>query len=307
MKALRALVQRCASTVIGLLLLLAACLALLRAAPGGPFDQEKLVAPEVEAALAERYLLGAPFWRQYLHYLGHALRGDLGPSFQYPDFSVHELLAAAAPITLALGALAALLAMMLAVPLALAVAWRSPSRWDRLASISSLAALALPKFVLAPLLVLLFALALGWLPAAGFAWDAPLGWVLPILSLAIPQAALLARVLIENLHAALLSTPVLAASARGYPRRRVLLQHALPLATLQTIGLAGPLLIALLTGSAVVEQIFAIPGLGRYLVQAALNRDYPLLLGCVLLVALVVAVVNLLVEGLQAWLDPRVR
>lgn len=303
----RALGLRLATTVLGLLLLLAICLALLRAAPGGPFDQEKLAPPEVQAALAERYRLNDPFALQYLRYLGNALRGDLGPSFQYVDFDVHELIAQAAPITLALGALAAALALLMALLCAGLIGLAMPSRWDRVASVLALAALALPKFVLAPLLVLAFALQLGWLPAGGFSWSQPQTFVLPVLSLALPQWALLTRMLVENLQAAMASAPVLAARARGYSGPRVLLSHALPLAANQSLGVLGPVLIALLTGSAVVEQVFAIPGLGRYLVQAALNRDYTLLIGCVLTVALIVALVNLLIEALQQVLDPRGR
>lgn len=303
----RALGLRLATTVLGLLLLLAICLALLRAAPGGPFDQEKLAPPEVQAALAERYRLNDPFALQYLRYLGNALRGDLGPSFQYVDFDVQELIAQAAPITLALGALAAALALLMALLCAGLIGLAMPSRWDRLASVLALAALALPKFVLAPLLVLAFALQLGWLPAGGFNWSQPQTFVLPVVSLALPQWALLTRMLVENLQAAMASAPVLAARARGYSGARVLLSHALPLAANQSLGVLGPVLIALLTGSAVVEQVFAIPGLGRYLVQAALNRDYTLLIGCVLTVALIVALVNLLIEALQQVLDPRGR
>lgn len=299
------LLRRLASTALTLLLLTVVCLALLRAAPGGPFDQEKLAPPEVQAALAARYRLDQPFLVQVSDYLLAAARGDLGPSFQYVDYQVQELISQSAPITLWLGALAALLAGLAAV---LSAAWLARSRHAaRLGSLLGLLAQALPKFVLAPLLVLLFALTLQWLPAGGFAWESPSTWVLPVLSLALPQYALLLRALLENLRAALASAPVLAARARGYGESRVIWRHALPLALTQTLGFLGPVLVALLTGSAVVEQVYAIPGLGRMLVAAALNRDYTLLLGAVLTVALVVALVNLLIELLQLLLDPRVR
>lgn len=302
---LRLLALRLLTTAATLLVLAVTCLALLRAVPGGPFDQEKLAPPEVQAALAARYRLDQPFWTQVGDYLGAALRGDFGPSFQYADYSVAELLATALPITLVLGGLAALLALTLAGGGAGLLAGRRGGL--RLASWSGLLALALPKFVLAPLLVLCFALTLRWLPSAGFAWDAPASWVLPVLSLALPQAALLLRVLAENLQAALASPPCVAALARGYGRARVVWRHALPLAAAQSLGFLGPVLVALLTGSAIVEIVFAIPGLGRTLVGAALNRDYTLLLGAVLCVAVIVATINLLVDLLQWWLDPRVR
>lgn len=305
MSLLRHLALRLATTATTLLVLAAVCLALVRSVPGGPFDQEKAAPPEVQAALAERYRLDQPFWVQYRDYVGSALRGDLGPSFQYADYSVQELLASALPITLLLGALAALLALAMAVPLACVLATRPAGL--RLASFAGLLALALPKFVLAPLLVLLFALTLRWLPSAGFAWDAPRTWALPVLSLALPQAALLLRVLAENLRAALASPPCVAAQARGYANARVVWRHALPLAAAQSLGFLGPVLVALLTGSAIVEIVFAIPGLGRTLVGAALNRDYTLLLGAVLCVSLVVAAINLVVDLLQWGIDPRVR
>ncbi|MGE4070363.1 MAG: ABC transporter permease [Lysobacterales bacterium] len=305
MRLLGSLLLRLATTALTLLALLVLCLALLRSVPGGPFDQEKLAPPEVQAALAARYRLDQPFWVQVSDYLGHALRGDLGPSFQYSDYSVQELIAAAAPITLMLGGLAALLAIALAVPVACTLALRPAGL--RVASWASLLALAVPKFVLAPLLVLLFALQLGWLPAAGFGWDQPRTWVLPVLSLALPQFAVLLRALAENLRAALESPPVIAAQARGYTPARVIWRHALPLALLQTLGFLGPVLIALLTGSAIIEMVYSIPGLGRYLVAAALNRDYTLLIGSVLTVAVIVALVNLLIDALQWLLDPRLR
>lgn len=305
MKLLRHLALRLITTILTLFGLLVICLALLRAVPGGPFDQEKLAPPEVQAALAARYRLDQPFWVQVGDYVAAATRGDLGPSFQYSDYSVQELIAAAAPITLALGALAAMLSLLLAVPTACWLATRAHGL--QLASLASLLALALPKFVLAPLLVLLFALTLGWLPSAGFAWDAPQTWLLPVLSLALPQFAVLLRALAENLRAALDGAPAIAALARGYSLSRVIWRHALPLALAQTLGFLGPLLIALLTGSAIVEMVYSIPGLGRYLVSAALNRDYTLLIGAVLTVAVIVACVNLVVDLLQYLIDPRMR
>lgn len=299
------LARRVLTTLATLLALVVVCLALLRAAPGGPFDQEKLAPPEVQAALTARYRLDQPFWVQVSDYVGNAALGDLGPSFQYADYSVQELIGAAAPITLLLGSLAAVLALTAALPLA---CWLAQSTiGQRLTSLAGLVALALPKFVLAPLLILLFALGLQWLPAGGFDWQQPRTWVLPVASLALPQFALLLRALGENLKAALQSAPVLAAQARGYTSARVVWFHALPLALTQTLGFLGPVLVALLTGSAVIEQVYAIPGLGRYLVSAALNRDYTLLLGAVLTVACIVALINLLIEALQYALDPRQR
>lgn len=299
------LLRRLLAAAATLAVLALVCLALVRAVPGGPFDSERSVPPEIEAALAERYGTERDLLPLAIDYLAGALRGDLGPSFQYPDYTVVEILAGALPITLTLGAIAALLAIVTALPLA---AWLAPGRHGaRLASAGGLVAMALPKFVLAPLLVWLFALQWRLLPAAGFAWDAPRSFVLPVLCLAVPTFAVLLRALSENLRAALAAAPAMAARARGYGASRVVWRHALPLALAQSVGYLGPMLIALLTGSAVIEQVFGIPGLGRTLVAAAQNRDHTLLLGAVLAVGLIVTLVNLAVDVLQHALDPRTR
>lgn len=299
------LLRRLLAAAATLAVLALVCLALVRAVPGGPFDSERSLPPEIEAALAKRYGTERDWFPLAIDYVSGALRGDLGPSFQYPDYTVVEILARTLPITLALGALAALLAIATALPLA---AWLAPGRHGaRLASLAGLMAMALPKFVLAPLLVWLFALEWRLLPAAGFAWDSPRSFVLPVLCLALPAFAVLLRAFTENLRAALTAPPALAARARGYSVARVVWRHALPLALAQSVGYLGPLLIALLTGSAVVEQVFGIPGLGRTLVAAAQNRDHTLLLGAVLAAGLIVTLVNLAVDVLQHAIDPRTR
>ncbi len=305
MKWLNRLALRAAGTAVTLLILVAVCLMLLRAVPGGPLDTERDMPTAVRAAIEAQYGLNLPFTEQFTRYLRNAIDGRLGPSMQYPDFDVEELIAISAPITITLGLLATLLALGTAIPIAAAIAAEPLAL--QAARTGTLIMLAVPKFVLAPVLVLIFSLSLNWLPAGGFAWNQPLTWVLPVACLALPQFFVLLRVLIENLRAAMEKSPVIAARARGYSPMRVVTRHALPLALAQTFGFFGPILVALLTGSAVIEQVFNIPGLGRYLVQAALNRDFTLLIGCVVTVATITIIAHFLVETLQELFDPRMR
>lgn len=305
MKWLNRLALRAAGTAVTLLILVVVCLMLLRAVPGGPLDTERDMPTAVRAAIEAQYGLNLPFTEQFTRYLRNALDGRLGPSMQYPDFDVEELIAISAPITITLGLLATLLALGTAIPIAAAIAAEPLAL--QAARTGTLIMLAVPKFVLAPVLVLIFSLSLNWLPAGGFAWNQPLTWVLPVACLALPQFFVLLRVLIENMRAAMEKSPVIAARARGYSPMRVVTRHALPLALAQTFGFFGPILVALLTGSAVIEQVFNIPGLGRYLVQAALNRDFTLLIGCVVTVATITIIAHFLVETLQELFDPRMR
>jgi oligopeptide transport system permease protein len=295
------------TAALTLLLLVTLCFVLLHAAPGGPFDTEKSAPPAVQQQLAQRYRLDQPLGAQYLAYLGEVLRGDLGPSFQYPDFSVNELIARGLPVSAGLGGLALLLALLLGVPIGVAAAAREGSRLDRGLMLLGAAAQALPKFVVAPLLILLFAVTLKWLPAGG--WVAG-DWryaLLPVIALMLPNLAWCARLTRSSMSEALASDWLRAARARGYGETRLLLVHALPAAALPLAAWLSPALIAVITGSAVVEQIFGIPGMGRYFVQGALNRDYTLVLGVVLVAGALVIAVNAAVDALRGWLDPRLQ
>ena len=292
--------------LLTLWLLVTLCFALLHAAPGGPFDTEKLAPPAVQAQLAARYRLDRPLAAQYLMYLADVARGDLGPSFQYPDFTVNELIARGLPVSAALGGAALLLALALGVPLGVVAAAREGSRLDRALMFAGAAAQALPKFVIAPLLILVFAVKLRWLPAGGWTGEWRYG-VLPVVALMLPNLAWCARLTRTSMSEALASEWLRAARARGYGETRLLLVHALPAAVLPLAAWLSPALIAVVTGSAVIEYIFGIPGMGRYFVQGALNRDYTLVLGVVLVAGALVIAVNVLVDALRAWLDPRLR
>lgn len=291
--------------LLTLAVLAAVALALLRAAPGGPFDQERLAAPEVQAELARRYGLDQPFHRQYLDYVAGALRGDFGPSYHYVDRDIGSLIADGLAVTLPLAGIG----FLLAIALAGLLAWTAVhfgGRSDGAVRVLASVAAALPKFALAPLLVLVFAVALQWLPAAGMTagWRS---WVLPVLSLTLPQAALLTRVFRALWLQALADDAVQAAGLRGLSRSRLIGVHALRLALPRSVGALVPVAIALFTGSAVVETVYALPGLGRLLVAAAQNRDYTLTLGLVLTVGTIVLTISLLADLLLRALEPRMR
>lgn len=303
--AARHLLARLLEAVLTLWLLATLCFVLLRAAPGGPFDSEKAAAPEVQAALAAQYRLDRPLPAQYAAWLGDVAHGDLGPSFQYPDARVHQLLADALPVSALNGGLALALALLLGVPLGIASALRAGSWTDRALMAGAGLGLAVPKFVAAPLLVLVFAVGLQWLPAGG--WGEPSNLVLPVIALALPNLAYCARLTRASMLTAWQAEHVRAARARGLGEWRLLHAHALRPALLPVVAWLSPALINIVTGSAVVEQVFGIPGMGRYFVQGALNRDYTLVLGVVLVVGALVVAINVIVDALRAWMDPRLR
>lgn len=303
---MKAWAGRTAEALLTLWLLATLCFVLLRAAPGGPFDAEKAAPPEVEAALAAQYRLDQPLPMQYLHWLADVGRGDLGPSFQYPDYTVNELLAASLPITVINGGLALLLALGLGLPLGVWAALRA-GRWtDRVLMFGAGLGLSVPKFVVAPLLVLLFAVTLQWLPAGG--WDG--SWrsmVLPVIALALPNLAYCARLTRASLLEVLGADYLRAARGRGISGARLLFVHALRPGLLPVVAWLSPALINVVSGSAVVEQVFGIPGIGRYFVQGALNRDYTLVLGVVLVVGAAIVLINALVDWARSRMDPRLR
>lgn len=296
---------RLLEALLTLWLLATLCFVLLRAAPGGPFDTEKAAPPEVQAALEARYRLDRPLVAQYGAWLGDVARGDLGPSFQYPDYTVNQLVAQALPVSLLNGGLALLLALLIGVPLGVWAALRAGAWVDRALMLFAGLGLAVPKFVVAPLLVLLFAVTLQWLPAGGWGeWD---NIVLPVIALALPNLAYCARLTRASMLETLGAEYLVAARARGLSEARLLFAHALKPGLLPVIAWLSPALINIVTGSAVVEQVFGIPGMGRYFVQGALNRDYTLVLGVVLVVGALIVAINALVDALRAWMDPRLR
>jgi oligopeptide transport system permease protein len=295
--------SRLLEAALTLLLLATLCFVLLRAAPGGPFDTEKAAPPEVQAALAAQYRLDQPLLAQYGAWLGDVARGDLGPSFQYPDYTVNQLVANALPVSALNGGLALLLALGIGIPLGVWAALRADQWTDRVLMFAAGLGLAIPKFVAAPLLVLLFAVTLHWLPAGGWGdWN---NVVLPVIALALPNIAYCARLTRASMLETLSADYLRAARARGFSETRLLFAHALKPGLLPVVAWLSPALINVVTGSAVVEQVFGIPGMGRYFVQGALNRDYTLVLGVVLVIGALIVAINVLVDALRGWMDPR--
>jgi len=289
-----------------LLILVALAFFMIHAAPGGPFDSERSLSPEIEANLRAAYHLDDPLPQQFGRYLWNLAHGDFGPSFQYKDFTVTELIAAGFPVSLRLGGLAMLLALLVGVSIGTLAALRHNRPADRLAMAAAMTGISIPNFVMAPLLILVFAIYLGWLPAGGLGDGSPRHLVLPVIALALPQIAYISR-LTRGSMIEVLNTPFIrTARAKGLPERKVVLGHALKPALLPVVSYLGPATAAIITGSVVIEQIFGVPGLGRYFVQGALNRDYTLVMGVVVFYGALIVAFNFLVDLVYAWLDPRV-
>lgn len=278
-----------------------------RLAPGGPFDEEQALPAEIRANLEAAYGLDRPLPVQFGRYLAGLARGDFGPSFKFRDFTVTELIRGGLPVSLVLGGAALLVALLVGLP---AGAWAAlrRDRWpDRAIMAVAAAGIAVPVFVIAPLLVLGFGIRLGWLPVAGWEPGRYRDLILPVVALALPVAAQLARLCRGSLLEVLRAPWIRAARARGLPEHRIVLAHALPAALVPVVSYLGPAIAALLSGSLVVETLFGLPGMGRYLVEGALNRDYTLVMGMVIVYAALMITLNLAADLACAWLDPRIR
>jgi oligopeptide transport system permease protein len=307
---LRLIWHRLLVAVPTLLLLIILAFVLMRVAPGSPFASERNLPPAVEANLNERYGLGDPLGVQLLRYLSNLSQGDFGPSLYYSDHDVADLILEGFPTSLRLGLAAILLALGAGVTVGIAAARRPGSMLDHLLMGVAIAGISIPNFVVAPLLILVFAVWLGWLPASGAGPDSTLGatgMILPVIALALPQFAYVARLTRASMLEVLDSSYVLAARGKGLPEYTILLRHGLRPALLPVVSYLGPATAAVITGSVVIEEIFGLPGLGKYFVQAALNRDYFLVLGVVVFYGFLVVLANLLVDLCYGVLDPRVR
>ncbi|MGQ0621901.1 MAG: oligopeptide ABC transporter permease OppB [Panacagrimonas sp.] len=299
--------SRLAAAVPTLFLLIALAFFMMRAAPGGPFDSERVLPPEVLAQLEAAYHLDEPLWQQFTRYLGDMLQGDLGPSFQYTDFTVSQLILQGLPVSLSIGACSMLLALLLGCAAGILAAMRHNRASDHLIMGLAMTGISVPVFVIAPLLILVFAVTLGWLPAGG--WETG-GWrdmLLPVTALALPQVAVIARLMRGSMIEVLHSNFIRTARAKGLATRTVILRHALRPALLPVLSYLGPAAAGVITGSVVIEQIFGVPGIGRYFVQAALNRDYTLVMGVVVFYGTLIILFNFVVDLLYGVLDPRLR
>ena len=280
---LRYSLRRFLGAIPTLLILIALAFFMIRLAPGGPFDAERALLPEIEANLRAAYHLDEPLPMQFARYLGSLARADFGPSFQYRDFTITELIMTGFPVSLRLGGT------------------------DYTVMSLTMTGISIPNFVMAPLLILLFAVYLGWLPAGGLGEGSWRNMILPVVSLALPQIAYVARLTRGSMIEVLRSPFIRTAKAQGLPTYKIILRHALKPALLPVVSYLGPATAAVITGSVVIEQIFGVPGLGRFFVQGALNRDYTLVMGVVVFYGVLIIVFNFLVDLAYAWLDPKVK
>lgn len=302
----RYIIRRLAGAIPTLFVILTLAFFLIRLAPGGPFDAERPIPPEIAANIERAYHLDQPLPVQYGHYLLNVLQGDFGPSFKYKDHSVSELIAEGLPVSLQLGLSAMLLALLIGIPAGMLAALNQNQALDHAVMTVAMTGITIPNFVMAPLLALIFGVFLHWLPVAG--WDD--GWksaVLPVIALALPQIAYAARMMRASMLETLGSPHIRTAFAKGLPMRLILWRHVLKGALLPLVSWLGPATAAIITGSVVIEQIFGIPGIGRHFVQGALNRDYTLVMGVVVFYGALIIAMNLLVDVIYGLIDPRVR
>jgi oligopeptide transport system permease protein len=304
---IRYVIRRLAGAIPTLFAIVTLTFFLIHAAPGGPFDEAQTLPPQIMANLQSAYGLDQPVWLQYGRYLRSLSHGDFGPSFKYKDFTVTELIRLGLPVTLKLGSAALLLALLLGIPIGAFAALRRNSAADTAVMTLVVAGLAVPSFVVLPLLGLLFGIYLHWLPVAGWEQGSVSDLVLPIAALALPPLAYIARLTRGSMIDVLQSGYVRTAVSKGLPMRTVISRHVLRPALIPVAGYLAPAAASILTGSLVVESIAGLPGIGRYLVQGALNRDYTLVLGMVILYSALLIAMGLVVDLLYAWLDPRVR
>lgn len=303
---LQYVVKRLLGALPTLLVIITLAFFLIRMAPGGPFDRERAIPPEIAANIERAYHLDKPLVVQYGYYLLNVVQGDFGPSFKYKDHTVSSLIAQGFPVSLQLGLFAMLLALLVGIPAGMLAALHQNRPLDHAVMAVAMTGITIPNFVMAPLLALVFGVFLHWLPVAG--WDA--GWksaVLPVIALALPQIAYAARMMRASMLETLSSPHIRTAFAKGLPMRLILWRHVLKGALLPVISWLGPATAAIITGSVVIEQIFGIPGIGRHFVQGALNRDYTLVMGVVVFYGALIILMNLLVDVIYGLIDPRVR
>jgi oligopeptide transport system permease protein len=299
--------RRIAGLIPTLFVLVSLSFFIIRLAPGGPFDQEQALPPAIRANLDAAYGLDRPLIAQYGRYLAGVSQGDLGPSFRYKDFQVTELIASGLPLSLTIGFAAAVLAFLVGVPVGALAAWRANSLLDHSLMSLSLIAVVLPGFVVGPLLALVFGIYWPIFRVAGYE---PGQWsflVLPVITLALPVAAYVARLMRNSMQEVLRANFIRTARAKGLSTRAVFLRHALRPALIPVVSYLGPAIAFVITGSLVVESVFGLPGSGRFLVHGAIDRDYPLVMGMILVYGVVTLVCNLVADLLYGWLDPRVR
>ncbi|ACR68850.1 oligopeptide ABC transporter permease OppB [Edwardsiella ictaluri] len=304
---LKFILRRFLEAIPTLFILVTISFFMMRLAPGSPFTGERTLPPEVMANIEAKYHLNDPIWKQYGRYLLQLSKGDFGPSFKYKDYSVNELVAASFPVSAKLGFAAFFMAVVLGVSAGVIAALKQNSRWDYVVMTFAMTGVVIPSFVVAPLLVLIFAISLHWLPGGGWNGGALKFILLPMVALSLSYIAGIARItrgsMIEVLHSNFIRT----ARAKGLPLHRIVLRHALRPALLPVLSYMGPAFVGIITGSMVIETIYGLPGIGQLFVNGALNRDYSLVLSLTILVGTLTIVFNAIVDVLYAVIDPKIR
>ena len=303
---LKFLLSRIAQAVPVLLVVVTATFFIVHAAPGGPFSADKAVPPEVIEALEAQYKLDQPVWRQYISYLGDILSGDFGPSFKYPGRSVNELIMAGIPITAELAFYAMLVALGIGILSGVGAAMRPNTLQDYAPMTLAMIGICMPSFLLGPLLVLVFGIELEMVPVSGWG-DIPGDKILPSITLGTGYAAYIARLSRGGMLEILSQDFIRTARAKGLSESTVIIKHALKGGLIPVIAFLGPAFAVLLAGSFVVETIFQIPGIGRFYVQAAFNRDYTLILGMTIFLSTLIIIFNLISDLISIWLNPKLR
>ena len=301
------ILKRLALAVPTLLILVSLSFFLIQVAPGSPFTGDFNLPPEILANLEAKYHLDEPLYRQYFYYLTDLLKGDLGPSFKYQDYSVNELVAQSFPVSLKIGFTAFIVMVVFGVSLGTLAAIRQNTWVDYLVMSFSMTGVVLPSFVIAPLLVLLFAVTLRWLPAGGWNDGSWQNMVLPVASLTIVYIAAVARIMRSSMIETLNSPFIRTARAKGLPSTHIVLRHALKPSLLPVMSYLGPAFVGIITGSVVIETVFGLPGIGQHFVNGALNRDYSLVLGLTIIVGTLTILFTTVVDILYGLIDPKIR
>ena len=304
---LRYALLRILGAIPTLLLVIAIAFLMVHAAPGGPFDDQRALPPDIERNIEAAYHLDEPLPQQFWRYLKGVFRGDLGPSYRYRDYTVSELIGNSLPLSMRLGALAMTLALVVGIAAGLVAALKKNTLLDRLVTGIAMLGISVPVFVIAPLMVLVFAVILNWLPASWTGGSGADRLLMPVIALALPQIAYIARLTRASTINVMNADYIRTARAQGLGTMSIVRHHALKPAMLPLLSYIGPAIAGVLTGSVVVEQVFGIPGVGQFFIQGALNRDYTLVLGITIFYAAIVIVLNLLVDLFYGLLDPRIR
>ncbi|MFB9887243.1 oligopeptide ABC transporter permease OppB [Balneatrix alpica] len=301
------ILRRLFEAIPTLLVLITVSFLLMHMAPGSPFSSERALPPEILANIEAKYGLDKPLYQQYFTYLGNLIQGDLGPSFKYKDFTVNELVSQSFPVSAEIGIWAFVTAVVLGVLFGIVAALKQNTWVDYSVMSLAMTGVVVPSFVLAPLLVLIFAIKLRWLPAGGWQGGQWMFLLLPVIAMAAHYVSSIARIMRGSMIEVMHSNFIRTARAKGLPARHIIFKHALKPALLPVISYLGPAFVGIITGSVVIETIFGLPGIGQLFVNGSLNRDYSMVLGLTILIGALTIAFNAIVDILYAYIDPKIR